>query len=193
MIGRRAGIALGLLALLAAAPNVHAGAVRLEPWRGHLSVGYSKLFADALAPGGSFSLGVGVDYPTGARLRLGPVVGYHLLGSTTVDRGSLSATVDYSLLEGALLLAWEPARGPVARVGVGPAVGSAHADLSTAGGGLGFRDLAVGEVKGGLALETTLLPRHQTVVAPGLEAGLRWFPVTGDDWVVFSVRGTVHF
>lgn len=193
MIGRRAGIALALVALVALATSVHAGPVRLQPWRGHLSVGYSKLFSDSLAPGGSFSLAVGLDYPVGARVRVGPTVGYHLLGSNTVERGSLSATVDYSLLEGAMLVSWLPARGPVARLSAGPAVGSAHAELSTAGGGLGFRDLAVGEVKGGLALETTFLSRRQTVVAPGFEAGLRWFPVSGHDWIVVTARATVHY
>jgi hypothetical protein len=180
-------------ALLAAAAPATAGPIRLDAWRGHLSVGYARVFADSLAPGGSISVGGGVDHPVGRRFRLGPAIGYHLLGSSTVERGSLAATVDYSLLEGALLFSWIPASGPLARLSAGPAVGSAHADLSTAGGGLGFTDLAIGEVRGGLALEATVLPRHLTVVAPGLEVGLRWFPVTGQSWTLVTARATVHF
>lgn len=188
----RALVPLALLACLAATP-ARAGSLRLEHWRGHLSVGYSKLFADSLAPGGSFGVSGGVDYPVGGAFRLGPALGYHLLGSSTVEQGSLGATVDYSLLEAALLLSWLPASGPVARVSAGPAVGSARAELSTAGGGLAFRDLARNEVRGGLAAEVTVLPRHLTVVAPGLEVGMRWFPVSGTAWTLLTARATVHF
>lgn len=189
----RIAIVLAVLALGLAAPASRAGGLRLEGWRGHLSVGYSKLFADSLAPGGSFGVSGGVDYPIAPALRLGPALGYHLLGSTTVEQGSLGATVDYNLLEGALLLAWLPASGPVARVAAGPALGSARAELSTAGGGLAFRDLARNEVKGGFAAEVTVLPRHLQVVAPGFEIGMRWFPVSGHAWTLLTARATVHF
>lgn len=188
----RAIAPLVLLTCLAAGP-AGAGALSLEHWRGHLSVGYSKVFADSLAPGGSFGVSGGVDYPVGGAFRAGPTVGYHLLGSSTVEQGSLGATVDYSLLEGALLVSWLPGSGPVARVSAGPAVGSARAELSTAGGGLAFRDLARNEVRGGFAAELTVLPRHLTVVAPGLEVGMRWFPVSGHAWTLFTARATVHF
>ena len=187
----------GLLAALALAaawfrPDP-ATASPLDSWRGHIAVGYAKLFSDSLAPGGSLSVGAGVDRPLGERFRLGPEINFHLLGSATVVRGSLAASLDYSALEGALLLSWLPEHGPVSRLSAGPALGSAHADLSTSGGGAGFSDLAVGQVRGGFALQATSLLRRDAPISPALEAGLRVFRLEQQTWSLFTLRAAVHY
>lgn len=178
-------------ALAGAAAPAHA--MRLAGWKGHLALGYAKVFSDTLAPGGSFSVAGGVDYPVGPRWRIGPVLGFHLLGSTIVERGSFAANLDYSALEGALMLTWLPPAGPIARVSAGPGIASARAELSTAGGGASFLDLAVGEIQPSFALEVTAMPRGERVVAPGLELGLRVVPLDRQTWTLFTARLAIHY
>src|SRR5262245_13409374 len=67
----------------------------IDPMRGHLSLGYAQLFITD-APGGSLSITGGVDFPVASRLRAGVDLGYNLLGSRSVERGSLSTNVSYS-------------------------------------------------------------------------------------------------
>ena len=181
------------LVLLVSAVTAHAGAIRLEPWRGHVAVGYGKLWSDALAPGGSISVAGGVDYPVSPSLRVGPVIGLALLGSHDVQRGSIVAGVDYSLLDVALQAHWTPPSGIVSRVSFGPGIGLARAALQVGGGGAGFLDLAVDEVKPEFALDVSAIPRRMKVVAVGLESGVRIVPVSRTTWVLGTVRLTIHY
>ncbi len=182
-----------LLLVSCFAVPAHAGAMRLEPWRGHLSIGYAHLFSDEFSPGGSISIAGGVDYPVGARLRLGPVIGIALLGTHEVTRGSITAGLEYSLLESALQLHWAPRTGPVTRVSLGPGLAAARSSLQIGGGGVGFLDLAVDEVRPELALDVSALPRRQEIVAVGVEAGLRVVPVERVTWSLATLRLTIHY
>ena len=165
----------------------------LGEMNGHLSVGVSQLFVSD-SPGGSLSVGGGLDVPLGGQFRIGPAIGYHLLGSRTVDRGSLNANVDYSVFEAAALLHWLPPRlGPVGRVSAGPALFLASAELSTSGGAAAFSDLAVGEAVPGLAYEVTLMRRAPAPVRVGLELGGRTGFLASTTWTVASARLAFHY
>lgn len=193
----RRSMSVGILALAAvlaclAAP-ARAGALRLEPWRGHVSFGYAHLFSDSLSPGGSFSVAGGVDYPVGERFRIGPVLSIALLGSREVERGTITAGLDYSLLEGALQLHWLPASGFLTRVSLGPGLAVARSSLQVGAGGAGFLDLAVDEVKPELAFDVTSMPRRMQIVAVGFEAGLRVVPVERVTWTLATARFTIHY
>ncbi len=178
-------------ALLASAPPA-AAALHLEPWKGHLQIGYAQLFI-ADAPGGSFAAGGGVDYPVTPCARVGVDVGYHLLGTRTVDRGSLTANVDYSLFEAAALLHLATDRlGPVSRVSVGPSLMAARASISATGGGAGFLDLAVDKVVAGAVLEGTWLS-HAAPVRLGFELGVRVAFVPSETWAIATARLAVHY
>jgi len=179
--------------LLAVASPSGAGALRLEPWRGHVSIGYAHLTSDEYSPGGSISVAGGVDYPLGESFRFGPGVALSLLGSHDVERGSFVASLDYSLLEGVLQLHWLPASGPVTRISLGPGVAAARAALQVGAGGASFLDLAVDEARPELAFDVSALPRRAKIVGVGLEAGVRWIPVERVDWVLTSVRLTIHY
>ncbi len=186
-------LAAALAACLAGAGPAHAGGLELEPWRGHVSFGYAHLFSDEFSPGGSFSVAGGVDYPIGPRFRVGPVLGFALLGSQEVTRGSITAGLDYSLLEGALQLHWLPSSGYITRVSVGPGLAAARSSLQVGPGGAGFLDLAVDEVKPELALDVTASPRRMQVVAVGIEAGVRIVPVERVTWTLATARFTIHY
>lgn len=193
--GRGGRSALWLIPLLAAvivAP-ARAGAIRLEPWRGHISLGYAHLFSDDLSPGGSISVAGGLDYPITEALRVGPVIGIAILGSHDVTRGSVTAGLDYSLLDAALMLHWLPGSGRIARVSLGPGFAAARAQLQVGAGGAGFLDLAVDEVQPEFALDVSAIPRRQKIVAVGLEAGLRFVPVKRVDWTLATLRLTIHY
>ena len=170
-----------------------AGALRLEPWRGHLSIGYAHLISDEFSPGGSISVAGGLDDPVGPGLRLGPVLGIALLGSHEVTRGSVTAGLEYTLLEGALQLHWLPKTGPITRVSLGPGVAAARSSLQVGGGGAGFLDLAVDEVQPELALDVSAIPRRMEVVGVGLEAGVRVVPVERVTWTLATLRFTIHY
>ncbi len=169
-----------------------AEALRLEGWQGHLSIGYARLFSDSLAPTGSLSVAGGVDHPLVGRFRIGPVISLSLLGSSQTERGSVPAGLDYSMLDGAIMVHYLPAKGPIARISAGPGFASARAELQVAGGGAGFSDLAVGEVKPELALEITSMQRGK-LVALGAELGLRLVPVDQGLWTVFTARFAIHY
>lgn len=186
-------VLLASLAVLAAcALPAHAG-LRLEPWRGHVALGYSHVFSDSLAPAGSLSAAGGVDYPLGARWRIGPALSFNLLGSSNVTRGSLTAALDYSLFESAMLVTWLPARGPFGRLSAGPGVGFARAALSVAAGGAGFTDLAVSEVQPEFALDATICPKKASLMSGGLELGVRVLPVRQCTWTLVTARLVVHY
>jgi len=187
--------ALTLLVLAAASPASGAG---LADVNGHISVGYAKLFVSPSSPerspGGSLSLAGGFDVPVGGDVSVGPTVGFHLLGSRTTTRGSLFANIDYSAFEVDLQAHWAPAGlGPVGRVSFGPALVSARAELSTAGGGAAFSDLAVEEVGGGWALDVTLMQHRRAPVRVGVELGWRAAYLSGETWSLATARATFHY
>jgi len=179
-------IALTLPALPAAA------AVRFGEMSGHLGFGYAKLVTSA-APGGSISMVAGLDLPVTRSWRAGMDLGYDLLGSQTVQRGSQFASVDYSDLTVAALAHWLPARGPVRRVSFGPALVNAHGDLSVTAGGASFSDLAVHETAGALLAQVTLMAAKPAPVKIGLELGARMAFLAGDDWTLLAARVTFHY
>lgn len=190
----RFGPALALAAaVLLFAPGEAAGGMHLADWRGHLSVGYGHLFSDSLSPGGSISMAGGVDYPLNGSLRLGPVIGMSLLGTTDVTRGSVTAGLEYSLFDAALQLHWLPRSGPITRVSLGPGIAVARTALQVGGGGAGFLDLAVDETDPEVALDLSMLPRRQKIVAVGLEAGVRFVPVERVNWWLTTLRFTIHY
>jgi hypothetical protein len=193
--GTLRGIALAFAVLIAATVAVPAGAAEpgRDRWRGHVSIGYAHLFSDSLSPGGSISVAGGVDYPLGPHFRLGPVLSMSILGSSDVTRGSITAGLDYSLLDAALQLHWLPEHGIVSRVSIGPGLGLARTALQVGGGGASFLDLAVDEVKPELAVDASLIPRRMKIVAVGLEAGLRYVPVERVNWILSSVRLAIHY
>jgi hypothetical protein len=180
---------------------VHApagAAARFSEVGGHFSIGYAKLStADgsggSISPGGSISMGAGLDYPLTPRLRAGLDLGYELLGSLSFQRGSLLGAVDYSALEVTAFVHWLPQRGLVRRVSLGPALVNGQRVLSVTGGGAGFDDLA-GPVKAGaVAAQITLMKAKPAPVKLGLELGGRLAFLAGDDWTLLSVRATVHY
>jgi hypothetical protein len=175
---------------LAVAPARASG---LDPVRGHLSIGYTRLFAPD-APSGSLSVGAGVDLPVTRNLRAGVAIGYHLLGGNTVQRGSLFANVDYSEFDAELLASWLPQRlGPIGRIAAGPALVSARSVLSSSGTGAGFADLAIEELAPGVALDVTLMRRSEAPVRVGLELGTRIAYLKHATWTLATTRLTFHY
>jgi len=182
-----------LFVLLCLVPASAAAGMRFQELAGHASIGYARLFIPH-APGGSISMAAGLDYPVARTLRAGLDLGYDLLGSRTVPRGSLVASVDYSAFELVAFLHWLPQRlGPVRRLSVGPAMLNAHGDLSVTGGGAGFSDLAVGETAAAAAAQITLMPERPAPVKLGFELGGRLAFLPGEDWKLFTARMTVHY
>jgi len=181
-----------LLALGAFALPARAGLV-LDAWRGHISFGYAKLVSDSLAPAGSLSVAGGVDYPLARKWRLGPTLSFDLLGSSNVTRGSVTAGLDYSLFEAALMTTYLPEHGPFARLAAGPGIASARSELSVAAGGAGFRDLPVGEVQPEFASDLTVMSRHLPIVAVGGELGMRILPIRKRAWTLLTARLAIHF
>jgi hypothetical protein len=178
---------LALVAVLGAAPS-EAG------MRGHLSLGYARLFDVEDAPGGSLSVAGGLDFPIRGNFLIGGEVGFHLLGGRTLKDGSLVANLDYSLTELALLVHWEPTTlGPVGRLTIGPVLTSARADLSSSGGGIAFSDLAVEDVAPGFAVAVTLMQKKAAPVRAGVELGARTSYVPDDTWVVATARLAIHY
>lgn len=181
-----------LVTLASFAPSAHAG-LALDRWKGHIAFGYGKLVSDSLAPGGSLSAAAGVEYPVRTNWRVGPTLSFHLLGSSTTKRGSVTCGVDYSVVDVAMMATWLPPRSWVSRVSFGPGVASAHADLAIAAGGAAFSDLAVQQTSPEFALDVTLMPRRMKVVGIGAELGTRIFPTDPGVWSVWTGRVAIHF
>lgn len=181
-----------VLALACAGTPARAG-MKLDAWRGHAAFGFAGIHSDSLAPGGSLSVGGGVDYPLRGAWRVGPELNIHLLGTSDVIRGSIAASVDYSVLEAAMLFHWLPSRGPVARVSFGPGIANPRAALVIAGGGAGFEDLTVSGTEPEAAASVTLLPRRMKVVALGGELGLRVVNTSQGAWTIVSGRVAIHY
>ena len=183
-----------LAGALTGAPGAARANMRVEPWRGHISIGYAHVFSDSLAPPGSISFGAGLDYPLTPNWRVGPAMSFSMLGSSTVVRGSIPAAIDYNLFEAALLFTHLNAHGPVARWSVGPGLGSPRASISVAAGGLGFRDLTLSGVRPELAADITFISRHKPIVAVGAELAARVIPIPSHaTWTQLSARLAIHF
>jgi hypothetical protein len=194
-----AGIAATAAAIVLLAVPVPGRGAPLEQLGGHLSVGYGQLLLDR-APGGSISFTGGLDVSVRPTVRVGVDLGYDLMGSNSVDRGSLSATVSYSAFEAVAFAHWLPRNlGPVGRVSAGPMLLAAHADISAAAGGAGFSDLAVGETAPGAAGEITLISHsvplsgHAPPVRLGFQLGGRAAFLRRETWKVLSARLSVHY
>jgi hypothetical protein len=160
---------------------------------GHLGFGYAKLFIPD-APGGSLSTAVGFHYPLDERWGVGLGLGYHLLGSSTVERGSFVASLDYSVFDISFMAEYNPTRlGPLARVAFGPGIFNAHAELSSSGGGLSFMDLPVEETALGVGLDLTFMSKKPAKVRAGLELSGRLGFLEEENWPMGAVRLVVHY
>jgi len=175
--------------LLAACGTAHA--VSLADLRGHLGLGYAKLMNQG-APAGSLAIGAGVEMAVVSDLDLGVELGFDLLGGNTEERGSVSADVDYSLIEGLLLLHWAPARGPFNRVSLGPGVFHARAALTTGAPAM-FQDLPVDETAPGMGVGLEFGPKGQKLVKAGVELAARTAWLENQTWTVGLARLTVHY
>jgi hypothetical protein len=188
---RRIALAGLALAVLVALP-VAARAGGLKDAGGHLSFGYSKLFIED-APGGSMSAAAGIDFPVRGQWRAGVDIGFHLLGSRTVEQGSLSSGVDYSMLEAVALAHWIVDRGALGRISLGGGVMSARADLAAAAGGAAFSGYAVEEVAPGAALDVTVMKPSTSPVRAGLMASTRIAFLPEETWTVASLKLAVFY
>ncbi len=170
-----------------------AAAYPLEDWNGHVTFGYAKLFR-ADGPPGSLAVGAGLDHALPRGWRAGAVLGYQLLGSTQSDRGSLTASVDYSVFDVALLASRDlTGRHGLLRVAAGPGLMSAHADLNVAGGGAAFSDLAVGRTAADLAVDATWMTSHSNPVRVGIQSGMRFGFLPGDLWPMWTTSVAIHY
>ena len=183
---RRATFAVFVAALLGAAAPAAAG-LRVADMGGHLVLGYAKLFADQ-APGGSLSMGAGLDHPVGAGFGAGLDVGYHLLGSRTLEQGSLSTALSYSLFEVLAQARWTPSRTRPVTLSGGPGLFVASASLGSSPGGALFSRSAVEETTVGLAFGATLARGGPSPVRVGLEAGVRIVPLESSTWTLATAR-----
>lgn len=187
------GVPCALLLLALACAPAAAAPLRLENVTGHLAMGYARLFATE-APAGSFSLAGGLDYTLAPDWKAGLSLGLSLLGSRTVERGSLLANVDYSLFEAVAFAHWQPgALGPLGRLSFGPGLFTARAELSTAGGGASFSDLARDETVPGFGFDATLMRRKPSPVRVGLELGARVVFLERETWTLAGARLAFHY
>ena len=173
-------------------PEAQAG-LKLDRWKGHLAFGYAKVFSDTLAPAGSLSVAAGIAYPVRERWLVGPTMSFNLLGSSSTKRGSVTAGLDYSMVDVALMATYLPTRTWCSRVSFGPGIASAHADLAVAAGGAAFRDLAVFQASPEFALDAALMPRRMKIVAIGAELGARILPTDQGVWSIVTARLAIHF
>ena len=205
MRARRWWLLPGVLLLLALPAGAGAASdTWVTPFRGYLGVGWSGLQQNA-APSGSIAMAAGIDYPVTATLRAGVEFGYDLLGTRTVENGSLVADLDYAALEVLALLHWQPSwRGPVGRLSVGPGLVAARVAQSSSGAAA-FEQFTVDEVAPALAGSVTLISRHPRPVRVGFEAGTRVaffsnpasvIPAEGasfDGWFLLNARLVIHY
>lgn len=172
-----------------AAPPAHVG--RMSELEGHLGLGYARLFITN-PPGGSLAVSGGLDLPIAGPWRIGVDVGFDLLGSRSVERDSVFASLDYNAFEADLLLHWQSPGA--ARLSLGPGLMAARADVSVASGsGAAFSDLAVEKVVPEAAAEVTLMPRRPMPVKLGVTAGVHVGFVPHDHWTIADLKVTTHY
>lgn len=180
------GVAWGLGAALPCSAGLRFGNVH-----GHAAIGFGHLFtSDTTAtPGGSISIGGGVDYPLTPRLSAGVDVGYHLLGTRTLTQGTLTSGIDYSVFEALAMLHWTPLdHGPGIIVSGGPGLFSARASLAPTSVGATFSPQAVEQTRLGAGLGLAVTRRRPSPVRVGLELGVRIVPLEHFTWTVASAR-----
>ncbi len=185
------GIACGLAGALPCS-----GALRFADVNGHLAIGFARLSSSdtTSTPGGSISIGGGLDVPLGGRLRAGLDLGYHLLGSRTLVQGTLSSGLDYSVFEMLALLHWTPLdRGPQLVVSGGPGLFSARASLAPTSVGATFSSQAIEQTRAGVALSLTATRRRPSPVRVGLELGVRIVPLESTTWTLASARIAMRY
>ncbi|TMQ69723.1 MAG: hypothetical protein E6K80_10775 [Candidatus Eisenbacteria bacterium] len=201
-IAWRAGILAACLALGSPA----AAAPKLSDVRGHISIGYGKLFAE-VAPGGSITFAGGVEVPVRPHWTAGVEIGNWLLGSRLLESGSVSGELDYSVFEASALARWQSERRPV-QVYLGPSVFHGRADL-TSSAPASFEGEAIEETVGGFALGAVLIRTRPSPVRAGLELATRemWLPnhvpasqsspktlgVRMPTWSLVTLRLTIHY
>lgn len=203
----RIALACAVFAVVLCGLAPRARALDLSEMEGHVAIGYAKLFADR-APAGSVSFASGLDVPLAGDWRAGFGVGVSLLGTRNEIRGSLSATIDYSTFEALVYGHWRaPNLGPVERVSIGAGLMTTRAEISSAGGGAAFLDLARDEIVPTIAIEATLMPRGPSPVRAGLEIGTRIgflrdleiaattnnAAISSEVWAVASARLAIYF
>jgi hypothetical protein len=184
-------VAVALAALAVTPPAALASGV--ADLGGHLGIGFSKLFRTD-APGGSLSVGAGVDRAIGHGFRAGASLGYHMLGTTNTERGSLAATLDYSVFDVAAQVSRDvTGQHGLLRLAAGPGMMSAKSDLSSSAGGLAFVDLAVARTAACAALDLTWMTSKPRPIRAGVETGLRIGFLPGDTWTVWDTRVAFHY
>jgi hypothetical protein len=180
-----------LCALLCAAPA--SAGLEFDRVTGHLGVGYARAFIPG-SPGGSISVGAGLDYALTECFALGTELGYDLLGARDVKRDSLFGTVDYNALQFSLRMIWKPVGlGPIHRVSAGPMLFRAKGEVQTPFGGLPFDDLSVHETAPGAALDVTLIPMAERPVKLGFELGTRLAFLKSRTWSLAIARVVFHY
>ena len=184
------------IALLLAVAVPCAARPRLADLHGHMALGFAHLSSSdtSATPGGSLSVGAGLDYPIARRLRAGVDVGYHLLGSRTLVQGSLSSGLDYSTFEALALLQWSASGGgPEVVVSAGPGFFLARASLAATAVGAAFSPQAIEQTRAGAALGVALTRRRVTPVRVGIEAGLRLVPLESTTWTLVTARVALRY
>ncbi len=188
-------LALSVLALAALRVPVASAATppKLAQLQGHLAFGYARLLTRD-APAGSIAVDGGIDVPLDADWSAGVTLGYALLGGRTVERGSLIASLDYSVFEAIAFAHVRPSGlGPIGRLSFGPGLFSTRATLSTSGGGALFSDLAREEFVPGFAIDATLMKHKPSPVRVGLELGTRVAFLREEVWTLSGVRIAFHY
>ena len=188
-----ARLVLAACVFVAALAGTAAAEGGLDRVTGHLSVGYARAFI-AGSPGGSISVGAGLDFALTLRLGVGSELGYDLLGARDVQRDTLFGTIDYNTLQGSLRLSWAPAGwGPIRRLSVGPLLMKVRGEVQTPYGGLPFDDLSVHEVAPGVAWDATLMTGAVRPVRVGLEIGSRLVFLDSQTWSLAQARLAFHY
>jgi hypothetical protein len=188
---RFAAVATALAIAALCSPAISHAA--LKDWRGHLEFGYGKLYVSD-APGGGLSMGAGVEYAANPSWHFGPDLNYHLLGTSSVVRGSLTANLDYSMIEMTLGAHYLPQHlGPVRRLSLGLGAMGTSAKVSSSSSGLAFEDLQVDGVHPGVSFDASLLPKGPKPVQVGLEIGVHCAFLSPDVWTVGTLRLALHY
>jgi len=189
-------LALAVIGAVLAVTAPCAAAIRLADVRGHIAIGYGRVFSSDTTdtPGGSLSMGAGLDLPIGAGLRAGLDIGYHSLGAVTLDQGSISTELDFSLLEALALVHWFPSAGGRRFVlSGGPGVFSARAALSSSPVGAIFSRSAIDQWRLGGAVSASIVRRRPSPVRIGLEAGVRVVPLEDVTWTLAMARVVILY
>jgi hypothetical protein len=192
---RRAIVLIAFVwALAGAAPCM--GALRFVDVNGHLTIGFARLSSSdtSATPGGSLSIGGGIDVPLKGRFRGGLDLGYHLLGSRTLNQGTLTSGLDYSVFEALALIHWTPLdRGPQLIVSGGPGLFLARASLAATSVGLAFTPQAIDQTRAGAALSLAVTRRRPSPVRVGIELGVRVVPLESTTWTLASARISMRY